>query len=43
MIYYSVLDITPSTDKWIEGYVSSANRLISKHGGKFLARTTSHE
>jgi len=43
MIYYSVLDITPSTDKWIEGYVSSANRLVSKHGGKFLARTTSHE
>ena len=43
MIYYSVLDITPSTDEWIEGYVSSANSLVSKHGGKFLARTTSHE
>ena len=43
MIYFSVLDVTPFTDAWIADYLPTANRLVSKHGGKYLARTSSHE
>ena len=43
MAYYSVLDVTPTTDSWIPDYLPVANRLAAKHGGKYLARTTSHE
>ncbi len=43
MKYYSVLDVTPTTDSWIPDYLPIANRLVVKHGGKYLARTTSHE
>jgi len=43
MAYYSILDVTPTTDKWIPDYLPTANRLVAKHGGKYLARTASHE
>ena len=43
MTYYSVLDVTPTTDKWIPDYLEPANRLVAKHGGKYLARTATHE
>lgn len=43
MIYYSILDVTPSTDKWIADYLPAASKLVTKHGGKYLARTSSHE
>ncbi len=43
MSYYSVLDVTPTTDTWIPDYLPTANRLVTKHGGKYLARTASHE
>jgi len=43
MAYYSVLDVTPTTDSWIPAYLEPANRLVAKHGGKYLARTSSHE
>jgi len=43
MTYYSVLDVTPSTDSWIPDYLKTANKLMTKHGGKYLARTASHE
>jgi uncharacterized protein (DUF1330 family) len=43
MIYYSVLDVTPTSDSWIPAYVSSASKLVAKHGGKYLARTGAHE
>ena len=43
MKYYSILDVTPSTDEWIPDYLPVANRLVSKHGGKYLARTANHE
>ena len=42
-MYYSVLDLTPSTDAWIPAYLPVATRLVAKHGGKYLARTGSHE
>ena len=43
MTYYSVLDVTPTNEEWIPDYVPVANRLLAKHGGKYLARTGSHE
>lgn len=43
MKYYSVLDVTPTTDEWIPDYLPTANKLVTKHGGKYLARTASHE
>ncbi|WP_420326209.1 DUF1330 domain-containing protein [Mameliella sp.] len=43
MAFYSVLAVTPSDDSWIPGYLPVAGPLIEKHGGKYLARTTSHE
>ncbi|PHN02750.1 DUF1330 domain-containing protein [Flavilitoribacter nigricans] len=43
MSYYSILDVTPTTEEWIPDYLPTANRLVEKHGGKYLARTSSHE
>ncbi len=43
MIFYSVLDVTPTEQTWVEPYVAVANRLITKHGGQYLARTVEHE
>lgn len=43
MAYYSILAVTPKGDDWIPAYLPAANRLVSKHGGKYLARTASHE
>ena len=43
MSYYSILAVTPSTEDWIPDYVGPANRLVAKHGGKYLARTATHE
>jgi len=43
MTYYSVLAVTPINDDWIQAYISSANELVAKHGGKYIARTANHE
>ncbi|MEM6343924.1 MAG: DUF1330 domain-containing protein [Bacteroidota bacterium] len=43
MAYFSVLDVTPTSDSWIPAYLPTANKLVAKHGGKYLARTASHE
>lgn len=43
MAYYSVLAVTPSSEDWIPDYLPVANALVAKHGGKYLARTASHE
>lgn len=43
MAYYSVLDVTPTDDAWIPDYLPTANERVAAHGGKYLARTTSHE
>ncbi|MDJ0642919.1 MAG: DUF1330 domain-containing protein [Erythrobacter sp.] len=40
---YSVLDVTPTSDEWIEAYLPAANALVAKHGGRYLARTSDHE
>ena len=43
MTYYSVLDVTPTSEDWIPGYLPTANERVAAHGGKYLARTASHE
>ena len=43
MASYSVLAVTPTSDEWIPGYLPAANALVAKHGGKYLARTASHQ
>ncbi len=43
MTYYSVLDVTPTNEDWIPDYIGPANKLVAEHGGKYLARTASHE
>ncbi|MEM8648291.1 MAG: DUF1330 domain-containing protein [Pseudomonadota bacterium] len=43
MAYYSVLAVTPTSEDWIPDYLPAANALVAKHGGKYLARTASHE
>lgn len=43
MTYYSVLDVTPTNEDWIADYIGPANRLVAEHGGKYLARTATHE
>lgn len=43
MSYYSVLAVTPTNDKWVADYVEPATALVAQHGGKYLARTASHE
>lgn len=43
MSYYSVLDVTPTAQEWIEAYVAESGNIVTKHGGKYLARTATHE
>ena len=43
MVYYSVLAVTPITEDWIPDYIGPANALVAQYGGKYLARTASHE
>jgi uncharacterized protein (DUF1330 family) len=43
MTYYSVFDVTPTSDSWIPAYVQAATALVVKHGGTYLARTANHE
>ncbi|MEM7225640.1 MAG: DUF1330 domain-containing protein [Pseudomonadota bacterium] len=43
MTYYSVLAVTPTSEDWIPDYIGPANALVAQHGGRYLARTASHE
>src|SRR2546421_498504 len=43
MAYYSVFLVTPTTDAWIPEYLAVVGPTVAKHGGKYLARTASHE
>ena len=43
MAYYSVLAVTPTNEDSIADYIEPANTLVAQHGGKYLARTASHE
>lgn len=43
MTCYSVLEVTPTSEDWIPGYLGPVGEIIASHGGKYLARTASHE
>ena len=43
MTDYSVLAVTPTIEEWVTDYIGPANALVTKHGGRYLARTSSHE
>jgi len=43
MTHYSVLDLTPTNQDWIPDYIGAVGALVAQHGGKYLARTASHE
>ncbi|MEN8657875.1 DUF1330 domain-containing protein [Marivita sp.] len=43
MAYYSVLDVTPTSEDWIPDYLPTANERVAAHGGKYVVRTTRHE
>ena len=43
MAYFSILAVTPTDESWIPDYIGPANRLVAKYGGKYLARTSTHE
>lgn len=43
MSCYSVLEVTPTSEDWIPAYIDSATPLVARHGGKYLARTASHQ
>ncbi len=43
MTYYSVLDVTPTSQDWGPAYVNVSNDLVEKHGGNYIARTNVHE
>ena len=43
MTFYSILAVTPNSEDWIPDYLPAANALVAKHGGTYLARTSSHE
>ena len=43
MAFYSVLAVTPTAEDWIPDYVAAVTALVEGHGGKYLARTLSHE
>ena len=43
MSCYAVVFVTPKSEAWIPDYLAAVGPLVAKHGGKYLARTTSHE
>lgn len=43
MAYYSVLDVTPTSQEWVADYVASTGKIVARHGGEYLARTGTHE
>lgn len=43
MAYYSVISVTPTAEEWIPAYVGPVTALVAQHGGRYLARTASHE
>ena len=43
MAHYSIISSTPVSEEWIPGYVASVGEIVSKYGGKYLARTANFE
>lgn len=43
MKHFSVIEVTPTNEAWIADYVNPVNKLVAQYGGKYLARTSSHQ
>lgn len=43
MAFYSVLEVTPTSNDWGADYIGPSSNAMARHGGKYLARTVSHE
>ena len=43
MAFYSVLEVTPTSNDWGADYIGPATNAMARHGGKYLARTVNHE
>jgi uncharacterized protein (DUF1330 family) len=43
MKFYSVGEITVTDRSWVRHYVAEVTRLVERHGGRYLARTTQIE
>ncbi|WP_158967398.1 DUF1330 domain-containing protein [Paraglaciecola sp. L3A3] len=43
MTHYSVIAVTPTNQDWIADYAAATETIVNKHGGKYIARTDSHE
>ena len=43
MTYYSVIEVTPTSEDWMADYVAPTNAVVAKHGGKYITRTANHE
>ena len=40
MTYYAVAKVTVKDDAWIPSYIETVTDLVHRHGGKYLARTS---
>lgn len=43
MSAYSVIDVTPNSNDWVDDYVAQTSSIVTRHGGKYIARTSNHE
>lgn len=43
MKYYAVAEIDITDPSWIPAYVENTTRLVERHGGRYLARTSNFE
>jgi uncharacterized protein (DUF1330 family) len=43
MKYYCVAELEITERSWIQEYVQNVTRLVERHGGKYLARTSNVE
>ncbi len=43
MTAFSVLEVTPENQDWIEDYLPVATKVMDRHGGRYLAKTATHE
>lgn len=43
MACFSILAVTPTNSAWIPASIGPANAQVAEHGGRYLARTATHE
>lgn len=40
--YFSVLEVTPTSQDWLEEYTKVAGPRVAHYGGRYIAKTTEH-